>query len=164
MVREYVERLYAPASRAQRAVDPRAARQLASWKAEVRRQWGRVAIGHVQTGSAGGTPELGSSLALRVRVALGDLDPRDVDVQVVAGRVDESDRIADPAVTSLKPAGRPDLEGRWLYEGRLSLDRTGPFGYTVRVLPAHPLLASPAELGLITVPADPVGMTAGLLR
>lgn len=164
MVREYVEELYAPAARAHRSVDPQAARELADWKAEVRRQWGRVAIDHVETGSVGGTPELGSSLALRVQVTLGDLDPRDVDVQVVAGRVDESDSIADPAVVSLKPAGRPDLDGRWLYEGPLSLDRTGPFGYTVRVLPAHPLLASPAELGLIAVPAETAGMTAGLLR
>jgi starch phosphorylase len=33
-----------------------------------------------------------------------------------------------------------------------SLDRTGPFGYTVRVLPRHPNLATEAELGLVAVP------------
>ena len=83
---------------------------------------------------------------------------------MVSGRVDDSDRIADPTVVSLKPGGRPDLEGRWLYEGPLTLDRTGPFGYTVRVLPAHPLLASPAELGLVALPAESAGMDTGLLR
>jgi starch phosphorylase len=164
MVREYVEELYAPAARAHRAVGPGTARELAAWKAAVRREWPRVAIDHVEAGAAGGTPELGTSLPLRVQVRLGELDPQDVDVQVVAGRVDESDRIADPAVVSLKPAGRPDLEGRWLYEGPLSLDRTGPYGYTVRVLPSHPLLASPAELGLIAVPSEAVGLPGGLLR
>ena len=40
----------------------------------------------------------------------------------------------------------------------------GPFGYTVRVLPKHPLLASRAELGLVTYPDAPAGMTNGDLR
>jgi starch phosphorylase len=164
MVRDYVSELYAPAARAHRTVTAQAARDLSAWKARVREQWSRVAIDHVEAGSAGGTVELGSALALRVRVALGGLDPADVDVQVVSGRVDDSDRITDASAVSLKPGGRPDLDGRWLYEGPLELDRSGPFGYTVRVLPAHPLLASAAELGLIAVPAEAEGMTAGVLR
>jgi len=100
----------------------------------------------------GGSAELGSTLALRVRIALGGLDPDDVEVQVVAGRVDSGDAIADAQTFPLKPAGGHDLEDRWLYEGPLALDRTGPYGYTVRVLPSHPLLASGAELGLVAVP------------
>jgi starch phosphorylase len=31
----------------------------------------------------------------------------------------------------------------------LPLERTGAFGYTVRVLPRHEGLATPAELGLV---------------
>ena len=88
---------------------------------------------------AGGSAELGATLALRVRVALGGLDPDDVEVQAVAGpgrtRTTPS---RTPSVFPLKPAGGPDLEGRWVYEGPLALDRTGPFGYTVRVLPVAP--------------------------
>jgi starch phosphorylase len=164
MVREYVSRLYAPAARAHRAVSGDAARELAEWKRRLREQWPRVSVDHVEAGAAGGSPELGSTLTLRVQVALGELDPGDVDVQAVSGRVDESDRIADPAVVSLKATGRPDLDGRWHYEGPLTLDRTGPFGYTVRVLPTHPFLATSAEPGLIAVPAESEGMTAGLLR
>ena len=40
----------------------------------------------------------------------------------------------------------------------------GPFGYTVRVVPRHPLLASIAEMGLVTLPEAPAGMTNGDLR
>ena len=46
----------------------------------------------------------------------------------------------------------------------MTLDRTGPFGYSVRVLPADPLLASPGELGLIAVPPADEGMVTGDLR
>ncbi|CAM5716708.1 glycogen phosphorylase OS=Streptomyces microflavus OX=1919 GN=glgP PE=3 SV=1 [Streptomyces microflavus] len=98
-----------------------------------------------------------------MRIALGGLDPDDVEVQVVAGRVDSADAIADAQVFPLKPAGGHDLEDRWLYEGPLALDRTGPYGYTVRVLPSHGLLASGAELGLVAVPNEATGEGAGVL-
>ena len=50
------------------------------------------------------------------------------------------------------------------YSGQVPLDQPGPFGYTVRVLPNHPLLNSRAELGLVTYPQAPAGMTNGDLR
>ena len=50
------------------------------------------------------------------------------------------------------------------YAGQVELGGPGPFGYTVRVLPQHPLLATPAELGLLAVPDAPAGMTNGDLR
>ncbi|WP_314177303.1 alpha-glucan family phosphorylase [Streptomyces winkii] len=190
MVREYVERLYAPAARAQRELGAEAARELAAWKARVRAKWPSVVVGPVEHAGLeghghGGDPEhgesagarepveamglgLGSCLTLRARVALGELSPEDVEVQAVAGRVDGTGRIAgaDAVRVPLKPVtsagGGPDLEGRWTYEGTVTPGRTGPFGYTVRVLPAHRLLASGAELGLVAVPPEDAGAgTAG---
>lgn len=166
MVTEYVERLYAPAALAQRAMDPGAARQLADWKARVRAAWPRVAVDHMEAvapDTAGGPAELGSTLLLRVRIDLGALEPDEVEVQAVAGRVDAADGISDAQLFPLKPAGGQDLEGRWLYDGPLALDRTGPYGYTVRVLPAHPLLATGAELGLVALPTESAGDGAGVL-
>ncbi|MFR9756464.1 alpha-glucan family phosphorylase [Streptomyces sp. TR06-5] len=162
MVREYVERLYVPAARAHRALDGPAAGRLAEWKARVRREWPRVAVDRVEHAGAGAensSLELGGSLTVRVRVALGALTPDEVEVQAVAGRVDDSDALVDPDTVRvvLKPDGGPDMEGRWTFQGPLALDRTGSFGYTVRVLPAHPLLPVPAELGLVAAPAAPDG-------
>ncbi|MFC8423098.1 glycosyltransferase family 1 protein [Streptomyces sp. NPDC057236] len=163
MVREYVERLYTPAAHAHRAMDADSARALAGWKARVRAAWHGVAVDHVETSVTAATAELGSTLALRVRVGLGGLKPEDVEVQAVSGRVDGEDRITGATAVPLKPVGAPDAEGRWVYEGPLALDRTGPFGYTVRILPSHRLLASGAELGLVAVPSEDVVEAAGLL-
>ncbi|MEV6314651.1 alpha-glucan family phosphorylase [Streptomyces sp. NPDC051776] len=166
MVREYVERLYAPAASAHRALDAPAASELAEWKRRVRSAWPDVAVDHVETGTAaavGGSAELGSTLSLRVRVALASLTPDDVEVQLVAGRVDAEDRITDGTAVPLKAAGGADTDGRLLYEGPLALNRTGPFGYTVRILPAHRLLADGAEMGLIAVPSPVTGNGAGVL-
>ncbi|KAA6219759.1 alpha-glucan family phosphorylase [Streptomyces filamentosus] len=157
MVREYVERLYVPAAAARRALTPDRARELAAWKARVRAAWPGVAVDHVEIGDdlAEAGAELGATPGVRVRVALGGLSPDDVEVQAVTGRVDAQDSLTDTRTVALKPAGGPDLEGRQPYAGTLELDRTGPFGCTVRVLPAHPLLAHPAEPGLLALPDDP---------
>jgi starch phosphorylase len=40
------------------------------------------------------------------------------------------------------------------------LERRGAFGYTVRVLPHHPALASPAELALVALPVETAAYTA----
>ncbi|MFI5532615.1 alpha-glucan family phosphorylase [Kitasatospora sp. NPDC051853] len=167
MVREYVERLYAPAAEAQRelaAGGHLGARELADWKAAVREAWPAVRVEHVEAEGSAEAQELGSALTVRVQVALGTLEAADVEVQVVSGRVDETDGISDAVTLALKPTGGPDLDGRHRYEGTLELSRTGPFGYTVRVLPSHRLLASPAELGLVALPAETAGMDTGVLR
>ncbi|MFE0104778.1 alpha-glucan family phosphorylase [Streptomyces sp. NPDC059009] len=154
MVREYVEQLYVPAARAHRTLDAVSAGELAAWKARVREGWPRVGVDHVEGTAVGATAELGAALTLRVRVRLGALTPDDVEVQVIAGRVDAEDHITDAVAVPLKPTAGPDEEGRLRYEGPLALDHTGPFGYTVRILPSHRLLSGGAELGLVAVASD----------
>jgi len=100
----------------------------------------------------------------RVSVALGELTTDDVAVEVVYGRPDDADEIIVPAYATLTPEPSGAVNGVVRYSGEVSLDQPGPFGYTVRVLPNHPLLDSRAELGLVTYPQAPAGMTNGDLR
>ncbi|MQA79080.1 MAG: alpha-glucan family phosphorylase [Streptosporangiales bacterium] len=166
MLVEYVTRLYAPAalSSAHVAADDFAgARRLAKWKGRVRKAWPSVLVEHVESTGAVDVTELGGAVPIRSIVSLGELEPGDVDVQVVYGRLGESDEIVSPSTVSLAAAGRLD-DGRLRYEGRVPLDRTGAFGYTVRVLPHHELLADATELGLVVLPDAPAGMTNGTFR
>ncbi|KWW99564.1 DUF3417 domain-containing protein [Carbonactinospora thermoautotrophica] len=163
MLKDYVTQLYTPAAWSARAMTAdgcAGARALAAWKARVRAAWHEVRIDHVESSGTGETAEIGHALSLRALVSLGQLSPDDVDVQVVYGHVDEHDNLTDTRTESLKAVGQDD-GGRYRYEGTVDLDRTGSFGYTVRVLPHHPLLASQAELGLVTLPPIPTGMTDG---
>jgi starch phosphorylase len=182
MVREYVTALYVPAAAASRELSDAEgfgpARELAAWKQRVVENWPQVRIEHVESEAAGTLGQrLGSALVVRVSVALGELTRDDVAVEVVYGRPDEDDEIAQPAYATLAaeppapqtPAAAPQIpaaapSGVVRYSGEVPLDRPGPFGYTVRVLPFHPLLDSRAELGLVTYPQAPAGMTNGDLR
>ena len=84
-------------------------------------------------------------------VRLGPLSPEDVQVQLVTGRVDADDQLRELRVNPI--GSGEDVEGGLRrYEGWISARRAGAIGYTVRVVPHHPLLASPAELGLARLP------------
>jgi starch phosphorylase len=86
-------------------------------------------------------------------VSLGDLTPDDVDVQVLHGRVrEELDDLVDVHVSSLKLVESFEAN-RHRFDGEVTLASTGPFGYTVRVVPRNSHLASVAELGLVALPA-----------
>ncbi|MBA2554654.1 MAG: alpha-glucan family phosphorylase [Geodermatophilaceae bacterium] len=150
MVREYVEELYAPAARAAATLgadDFAGARGLAAWQGHVTAQWGGVRVTHVESSGVGDTPELGSSLSLRAEVDLAGLGPEDVDVQAAYGTADEAEQLHDVSIVPMKHVG---AEGsRHWFEAAVPLERTGGYGYTVRVLPYHRSLSSPAELGLV---------------
>jgi starch phosphorylase len=152
MVRDYVEQLYAPAAAAAHAINTTfdGAQELAEFKARVRAGWDQVRIDHIDTTGLSDSPEVGAGLDLKVFVSLGSLPVDDVEVQVVHGRVKGEDQLVTTAIADLHHAESYEA-GRHRFEGRLVLDRPGPFGYTVRVLPKHPGLASPAELGLVAL-------------
>lgn len=152
MLRDYVERLYLPAGEAAAAINSSfaGARELADFKARVRAGWDQVRIDHVESAGVSDSPEVGGALDLRVFVSLGPLAPGDVTVEVVHGRVKGEDDLIDTAVTALDIAETYE-GGRHRFEGHLVLDTPGAFGYTVRVLPRHRRLASPAELGLVAL-------------
>jgi starch phosphorylase len=155
MVRDYVQQLYTPAGLISRRLDTDEAvvKELAAWKRRVRGAWPGVRIEHVESIGMTDSPALGSKLCVQAYAVLGDLTPADVDIEVVHGRVAQDDVLRDPRLTSMVHAEQFD-DGRHRFEAEVSLDDTGPFGYTVRMCPRHDLLASPADLGLVSWPPD----------
>jgi starch phosphorylase len=163
MVRQYVERLYRPAGASERRLSTnnyRGARDLAAWKARITAAWPGVAVEHVESGGVAAVPQVGDALRLRAHVQLNGLSPEDVTVQVVYGKSLAGDDLADvntQALDAIDDTVSQDAEvtavdgAATLFTGTVELDRAGGFGYTVRVVPRHDLLASPAEMGLVAI-------------
>jgi starch phosphorylase len=154
MVREYVTNLYTQASASTLELESWSggAESLASWKRRIRDRWSTVAVEHVE--SLGGEQvEVGTKIYVSALVRLGELTPDDVQVQLVTGRVSGDDTLYEPRVSPF-PAGVDVDGGLRRYEGLVEAKRAGAIGYTVRVVPYHPLLASQAEMGLATLPAS----------
>ena len=104
-----------------------------------------------EVGSSGlpDTPLLGLELTLAATVLLGGLAPDEVVVQAVVGRVDDEDALINPIHIDMTHIGSSD-DGAQIFIAQTALPLSGSVGYTVRVLPHHPLLASDTELGLVT--------------
>jgi glycogen phosphorylase len=162
MVREYVTELYTPAAVSSLALDSSSggAAALAKWKRKIRDAWPSVAVEHVE--SLGGEQiEVGTKIHVSALVRLGELTPDDIQVQLVTGRVSGDDRLYEPRVNPF-PAGVEVDGGLRRYESWVEAKRAGAIGYTVRVVPYHPLLSSQAEMGLAALPAStPTPPSAG---
>ncbi len=153
MVRDYVHQLYLPAAVASRTLAAdgyQPAKALSAWRDHVGASWSRVRVVHVDAGPEGDTPQVGTTMAVRASVDLGQLLPGDVVVQAVYGRVDEVDELHRPTVVPLALTGTGD-DGLLRFEGEVPLERAGSFGYTVRVLPHHALLPGDTDLGLLAL-------------
>ncbi len=153
MVKEYVQRLYIPAAAAENAISASSyqpARELAAWKQRVRAAWPKVHVSHVESGGVDSVPQVGDELHLRATVDIDGLSPDDLAVEVVYGRARDGDTLENIQREPLLIADRQDGAPA-VFAGTVPLARAGSFGYTVRVVPSNPLLASPAELGLVAV-------------
>lgn len=151
MVRDYTQALYLPAARAGWAVSEgnfAGARDLAAAVERLRAAWPAVRVEHVEAEGLSDSPQVGESVRVHAYVALGDLAPEEVTVQVAFGRASETDELTEVETSRLEPVEAHE-GGRHRFDGELELTRTGSLGWTVRVLPAHPLLAADAELGLV---------------
>ena len=85
-------------------------------------------------------------------MALGSLSPDDVEVQVVHGRIGSDDVLTSTSTTPML-VGESYDGNRHRFDAAVPLRVSGPFGYTVRVVPRNEALASVAELGLVAEPA-----------
>jgi glycogen phosphorylase len=148
MVRDYVEDLYEPTARRADALTADGgarARDLAAWKQRVRDGWHMVHVEWVEADTA--VAALGAERAVEAAVALGDLSPDDVDVQLLHGPVGQGDELTGRSVASMTPAGDVD-DHHIRYRGSFVADHAGRYGFAVRVVPHHADLVDSSELGL----------------
>ncbi|TML41085.1 MAG: glycosyltransferase family 1 protein [Actinobacteria bacterium] len=151
MVRDYVEHLYEPAAaRAERlsASGYGRARALAEWKERVTAGWPAVRVRTVESEVA--PADLGAERKVWAEVTLGELTDADVSVQLVHGAVGPSDELAGAQTAAMRLDGPGERRGESRYQGAFSCSQAGRYGFTVRIVPSHADLATPAETGCVT--------------
>src|SRR5207237_4114048 len=99
-------------------------------------------------GVPGSVTDLGAAQNVAAVVALGALEPDDVEVQLLHGPVGPSGELQAPTVSSMQFVALDDQPGSYCFDGSFTCDRAGRYGFTARVVPAHPDLVTYAELGV----------------
>ena len=163
MVAEYTQRFYHPSAAKWRylnAEECSKAKAFSSWKARMKNDWPELAVSDVimevqnDEGQQEVNPKqpllkVGSQLCIRARIKLGKIDPNDVSVELYHGLVDNWENIKDGSAVQMNYEKVAEQEGEHWFVGSMPCCETGQHGVTVRILPKHPDLTNPYEMGLI---------------
>ena len=150
MVHQYIEHFYHPCSYRWLTLtsdDFAKARELASWKDHITKQWPSIRIDKVEMDEI---PEIkvGGKVTVRAQLHLGSLTQEDVAVETYVGPVDSQGGITHAAVVIMN-CTQSSGDGNYTFEGVITSRSSGLHGYSVRVLPRHGDLSNPYEMGLI---------------
>ncbi len=154
MATDYLSQSYAPAAREGRLLGANAAqgaRELAAWKQQVARAWPGV-HGHLVT-PVPPSIRAGQALSFEVALQLDSLQPEDIVVECVLGRIDADENFETTHKQLFYLAGT-GTDGATLFRCDLfDMDNACSAGglqqFKIRYYPCHHLLSHPLECGLM---------------
>lgn len=138
MLREYVEKVYLPATtklRNRTADGARLARELFAWHTALEAYWPELRFGSVKVEQEDGR------WAFQAPVYLGEMDPTAVRVELYADAAEGHDVTCEPMLQGEK---LPGAVNGYLYRGRVPATRAVDH-FTLRIIPVHPAAEIPLE-------------------
>jgi starch phosphorylase len=149
MVREYLERVYLPSQTRwiHLNCDWQRAESLAIWKNSIRGRWPQVRLEQVELRPPAPL-RVGMPVPVEVRVHLGEVRPDEVRTELYLGRLTAPDEVQTGEALPLDYAG-DEGQGTHRFTATYICRQPGSLGCTVRVLPWHPDLSRPLDLGLV---------------
>jgi starch phosphorylase len=150
MMQEYVNRYYLPCSKRFNVLSNKefaGAKNLASWRKKLMTGWQEISIEEAYSGDR---LEMlaGKELEVVTKIRLGSLTPEDVTVEAYYGRLDQNGDFTERETAPLQAV---DLEdGLHTFTGKIPCQKTGRFGYTVRITPTKERLENRFAMGLVT--------------
>lgn len=155
MVGQYAEQFYLPAMRRQHALAQDGLAQSIArshQKDRLRAAWPGVRFVEVRR-DGDGPLSPGEPLRLSATVALGGLQPADVQVQALLGRIDDDGLMQQASCLGLNHTGEDN--GLAHYALQQPTDVCGGFGVALRVVPGGELMQGVTEPGLIRWHGEP---------
>ncbi len=140
MVKDYTMKSYLPAIKAFHVYSKdnfRVAKEISSWQHELQNKWNRVSFNEIETGSTEASPKVGDIIPISIGVDLGDISPKDVRVEVLAGNLNSLEQMShyEPVVASLIDGKGMPEKGIYSYKTEVVCRESGRFGIAARVMP-----------------------------
>ncbi|MBN2158716.1 MAG: alpha-glucan family phosphorylase [Spirochaetes bacterium] len=142
MVKDYTDRFYKTAHRLGIEFlkdNCSAAREFTSWKRTIANKWDTVQVRHVDI-SEDKEIKVNTQVTVRAEVHLGGMSPENVQVELYFGALDRNGEIVEGVALPMRESGRKEA-GTYMFQGQMLCLQSGRFGFTVRVIPRHPLMA-----------------------
>ncbi|MEM6520711.1 MAG: alpha-glucan family phosphorylase [Cyanobacteria bacterium P01_C01_bin.70] len=150
MVKEYARRAYFMASdRLQQlsAVQFEPARELSAWQTRLYERWYAINIEAIDI-AAPTDLQVNQTFNVQAKIALGQLSPEDVAVELYQGTVQVDGEMHSGTSITMEYQGQ-DTTGKSLYRAEMQYSSSGLQGLSLRLLPKHRYLHSSLEPRLI---------------
>jgi len=152
MVQEYSEKFYFNAEEKRKTLmdnDWKAAKEFTKWKAKLIENWDNIHFNKIDTPANKEDLTVGSNFEVNADIHLGNLTPDDVEVQIYYGKYDDKNMAHSNHFVTMKKINNESKDGNYKYHGEIECISSGQFGFTLRIVPKHPVLINPFEIGLI---------------
>ncbi|GJQ63252.1 MAG: alpha-glucan phosphorylase [Melioribacteraceae bacterium] len=150
MVQEYTDKFYIPSysKRKYLSLDNyKDGKELALWKIKIFKNWSEIKFLDIASETKQSEVKVGAEFSIKAKLRLGGLSPEDVDVQIYYGKADDKNKAHSNEFITMELQGKTaDI---FDYIGVIDCEKTGNFGFTLRVLPKHEMMINPFEMGLI---------------
>ncbi len=151
MVTDYLNQLYLPADTYARTIcgeDLKNAKDLAQWKQKVCTEWPSIKIHSNTKRSEDEEIPADTELEFSATVYLGELDPSEVQVELYFARYNIFDHLEGYETFPMQME-KQTIHHTYIYKGKARLRERGSYAYSMRIIPKHPLLCHPHDLGLV---------------
>ena len=150
MVKEYYDKFYWEAGTNYSTLSKdnfRQTKELVAWKNKTRKEFHNIEIKKINFDETK-VYTLRDKIKIEVEVFLGNLKPGEISVDIYYGNIAADDRLNQSSIKNLKDVV-PVNNGRYIFSGFLTCQRTGSFGFKIRITPSHPLIIDPYEMNLV---------------
>lgn len=111
-------------------------RKVTGWVDRMTESWDNIVIKDMETPDLGASLHVGQKIPISIKVALGEISPDDVMVEIVSGRLNSQEQILsfEPVNATLSGNGE---NGVYTFSGEVTCGESGRFGITARIIPKN---------------------------
>lgn len=152
MVGEYFNKFYYNSYQKRKALvknNWKVGKSISEWKDFVRTNWDKVEFIKFSHGISKDVYRVGQNFVVDAKIDLGNLTPKDVEVQIYYGQVDQKDVPYANNYAVMEAVKGKKNGSVYEFKGEIDCQQSGNFGYTLRILPKHEMLINQFEMGLI---------------
>ena len=112
-------------------------RSVSKWTDRMAEHWESIEIRTVDMTIPEGELFVGQTIPVTIEVFLGEIDPDDVNIEIVAGRLASHEELTNfkPIQLSTNNSGKQLKNGAHSFKGEVTLSESGKFGISARVTP-----------------------------
>ncbi|MCP4704768.1 MAG: glycosyltransferase family 1 protein, partial [candidate division Zixibacteria bacterium] len=142
MVKDYTLKSYLPAIEAFHLYSSdnyKVAKETSNWLKELHIKWKHIDLKEINTKSKDTSPKVGDAIPITLMIYLGDISPKDINVEVLAGNLNSLEQMNryKPVTASLVNGDGSPESGIYTYQSEVVCLESGRFGIAARVMPSN---------------------------